>query len=107
MSKMNNIYDSLWFGEQIVGSLSLGGVRSSELAQHWRTSGLEDDDRKFTRELLRNIRLRAEELYGCVFICDTCSRRWCVEGGDSEVKRFVEGVRLLRAFVDNSLNIKM
>ncbi len=101
MSRLNFLKDGLWFGELLAGSLREGGITRDELAQHWRTSGLEDDRRNFSRDVFRNIRQEAEELYGCVFVCNRRrSNRWTVEGGREEEKRFVEKVMLFRKFME-------
>jgi|GEM_PF-3921142 len=95
---MNFIKDGLWFGELLAGSLSKGGITRSELAQHWRTSGLQDDERQFSRDVFRNILQEAEELFDCCFICDKRTNRWSVDGGMEEEQRFVDKVSLLSAF---------
>lgn len=100
MSRVNYINDALWFGELVVCSLSRGGVSMGELAQRWITSDLKDGNRPFTRSLFRNIKLNAEELFNCVFICDQQYRRWTVEGCAEDVKRFKEKVRRLKEFVE-------
>ena len=100
MSRINYIRDSLWFGEQVVATLNRGGISMNELAQRWTTSDLEDDNRPFTRSLLRNIIQGAEDLFECVFICDQRNRRWTVEGDAEDERRFVEKVRRLKAFLE-------
>lgn len=96
---MNFIKDSLWFGEQMASSLSRGGITRRELAQQWRTSGLKDEERKFSRDVFRNILQEAEELFDCVFICERQSNRWTVEGGKEEEERFIRKVEALRLFM--------
>jgi len=100
MSRLKFLKDGLWFGELLAGSLSEGGITRDELAQHWRTSGLEDDERNFSRDVFRNILQEAEDLYGFVFVCNRPSYRWTVEGGREEEKRFVEKVMLFRKFME-------
>ncbi len=91
--------DALWFGELLAGSLNKGGITRGELAQQWRTSGLKDEERKFSRDVFRNIIQEAEELFDCVFICERKSNRWTVEGGKEEEDRFIKKVDALRLFM--------
>lgn len=96
---MNFIKDGFWFGEQLASSLDKGGITRSELAQRWVTSDLEDDRRSFSRDVFRNIRQSAEELFGCNFICNKQTNRWKVEGNDTDEERFVRKVQALKEFM--------
>lgn len=98
MSRLKMLKDALWFGELLAGSLNKGGITRGELAQQWRTSGLEDDERSFSRDVFRNILQAAEEYYDCCFICDRRTNRWIVDGNTEDEQRFLDKVRLLRAF---------
>ena len=95
---MNFLNDALWFGEQVAGSLNRGGVTREEMTQRFPIVDTKDRQRTLSKQMFLNVRLQAEELFDCIFVCDKRTNRWRVEGSAEDERRFVDKVRYLRMF---------
>ena len=95
---MNFLNDALWFGEQVAGSLNRGGVTREEMTQRFPIVDTKDRQRTLSKQMFLNVRLQAEELFDCIFVCDKRTNRWRVEGDAEDERSFVDKVRYLRMF---------